>query len=68
MKRETTKNRATTRIKQMKEDWEDFWDDMAQERIQAEIERILLHIQEVIRLNRGNEYKESKSGRKRNPN
>jgi transposase len=67
MKRETTKNGAATSTKQMKEDWEDCWEDMEQERIQAWIERIPIHIQEVIRLGGGNEYKEGKSGRRKNP-
>jgi hypothetical protein len=40
---------------------------MEQERIQAWIERIPIHIQEVIRLGGGNEYKEGKSGRRKNP-
>jgi hypothetical protein len=40
---------------------------MEQERIQAWTERISIHIKEVIRFEGGNEYKESKSGRRRNP-
>lgn len=67
MKRETTKHSATTSKKQMKEDWINYWEEMDQRKIQAWIERIPIHIQEVIRLEGGNEYKESKPRRKRNP-
>ena len=51
----------------MKEDWTNCWEEMEQKKIQAWIERIPIHIQEVIRLEGGNEYKELKLGRKRNP-
>ena len=67
MKRETTKHGAALSKRQMKTDWIDCWDDMSQELIQNWIERIPNHVKEVIRLDGGNEYKESKSGRKRNP-
>lgn len=40
---------------------------MPQKKIQEWIERIPIYIQEVIRLEGRTEYKESKSGRKRNP-
>jgi hypothetical protein len=33
---------------------------MPQEKIQAWIERIMIHIQDVIRLDGGNEYKEGR--------
>jgi hypothetical protein len=49
----------------MKEDWQDCWDDMSQERIQAWIRRIPIHVQEVIKLEGGNKYKEGISGRKK---
>jgi len=39
--------------------WLKYWKDLSQERIQGWIERIPIHIQEIIRL-RGNEYKEGK--------
>ena len=67
IKRETTKHGAATSKTQMKEDWQDCWDDMSQERIQAWIRRIPIHVQEVIKLEGGNEYKEGISGRKKNP-
>ena len=62
MKRETTKRGAFTSVKAMREAWEKCWNEMPQEKIQAWIERIPIHIQEVIRLEGGNEYQE---GRKR---
>jgi hypothetical protein len=52
---------------QMKEDWQDCWDDMSQERIQAWIRQIPIYVQEVIKLEGGNEYKEGISGKKKNP-
>jgi transposase len=67
MKRETTKHGAATSKKQMEEDWINCWENISQERIQEWIKRIPEHVQEVIRLDGGNEYKESKSGRKKNP-
>jgi hypothetical protein len=68
MKKSTTKHGAPTSKKQLKKDWIECWDNMPQEKIQAWIERIPIHIQEVIKLEGGNEYKESKPGRKRNSN
>jgi hypothetical protein len=68
MKRETTKHGAATSQKQMKEDWIECWENLPQEKLQKWIERIPIHIQEVIKLQGGNEYKESISGRKKNPN
>lgn len=53
---------------QMKGDWQNYWDDMSQERIQAWIKRIPIHVQEVIKLEGGNKYKEGISGRKKIPN
>jgi hypothetical protein len=58
MKRETTKKGPITSNKELKEAWIKCWQDMPQEKIQAWIERIVLHIQDVIRLEGGNEYKE----------
>jgi hypothetical protein len=36
------------------------WEDMPQEKIQAWIERILVHIQEIIACNGNNLYKEGR--------
>jgi hypothetical protein len=66
MKRETTKKGAFTSDKKMKEAWIQCWEDLPQEKIQFWIERIPVHIQEVIRLEGGNEYKEGrKKGQKK---
>jgi transposase len=53
MKRKTTKKGCPTRKLQMKEDWLKCWKDMPQEKIQEWIERIYIHIQEVIKLDGG---------------
>ena len=45
--------------------WYTAWDDISQEQIQQWILAIPYHIQEVIRLERGNEYKEGVRGFKR---
>jgi arsenate reductase-like glutaredoxin family protein len=68
IKRETTKRGQATSKKQMKMDWIECWEEtLTQERIQEWIKRVPIHIQEIIRLEGGNEYKESKGGRRRNP-
>lgn len=54
----------------LKEDWIDCWETIEQKKIQAWIERIPHHIQEVIALEGGNEYRKSRTGgkrRKKNP-
>ena len=40
--------------------WEAAWKELSQDRIQGWIYRIIRHIQEVIRLEGGNEYREGK--------
>jgi hypothetical protein len=60
MKRQTTKRGVASSIAQMKKDWEECWKRLFQERIQAWIERIMRHIQKVILLKGGNEYKEGR--------
>jgi hypothetical protein len=49
----------------MEKAWQKAWDELPQEQIQAWIERIPVHIQEVIRLEGGNEYKEGRCGEKK---
>ena len=56
MKRQTTKRSSITFWAQLKEAWIKCWKEMLQEKIQAWIERIIVHIEEVIRLEGGNEY------------
>ena len=63
MKRETTKKGAPKSRAEAIRAWERCWkENVTQERIQAWIERIMEHIQQVIRCEGGNEYQE---GRKR---
>ena len=65
MKRETTKNGAPTSRAMGEKVWREKWQDMPQSTIQGWIERIPIHIQEIIRLEGGNEYVEGKSERAR---
>jgi hypothetical protein len=60
MKRETTKKGAINNIKDLKAAWEQCWQELPQEKIQAWIKRIPVHIEEVIRLKGGNEYAEGR--------
>ncbi|KAK4119761.1 hypothetical protein N657DRAFT_536599, partial [Parathielavia appendiculata] len=60
LKRVTTKKGAPKSKKEAQQVWEEAWEDLDQPRIQAWIERIPFHIQEVIRLEGGNEYKEGR--------
>ena len=63
LKRRTTLRGAPGDKKTAKDHWYEAWDKLPQHRIQEWIERIPFHIQEVIRLEGGNEYKEGKPGR-----
>jgi hypothetical protein len=58
LKRTTTKKGAPKSKAQGDRRWRQSWKDMEQWRCQAWIERIPRHIQEIIRLEGGNEYKE----------
>ena len=60
MKRDTTKRGPITSNKDLEKEWIRCWIDLPQTKIQAWIERIIIHIQEVIRLDGGNEYKEGR--------
>jgi hypothetical protein len=44
MRRETTKKDPSTNKEKLREDWIKSWKDIPQEKIQAWIERILVHI------------------------
>jgi hypothetical protein len=60
MKRHTTKKgRYTVRGDAVKA-WERSWAELPQEAIQSWIARIPYHVKEIIRLDRGNEYKEGR--------
>ena len=61
MKRETTKKGALKSRAEAIRVWEVCWNEkLTQERIQAWIERIVEHIQQVIKCEGGNEYKEGR--------
>lgn len=65
LKRATTKKGAPKSKSQAELVWKQAWDDLEQSRIQRWIERIPHHIQEVIRLEGGNEYAEGRSKNRR---
>jgi hypothetical protein len=65
LKRVTTAKGAPESRKEMEKAWQKAWDELPQEQIQAWIERIPVHIQEVIRLEGGNGYKEGRCGEKK---
>lgn len=48
--------------RQLKKVWLDAWEKLPHRRLQEWVERIPFHIQEIIRLEGGNEYKEGKPG------
>lgn len=60
MKRRTTLRGVPADKKTARSIWINTWRELPQKRIQEWIEHIILHIQEVIRLEGGNEYMESR--------
>ena len=60
MKRRTTKKGAPKNRQEAIQAWNAAWDELPQEAIQRWIERIPRHVQEVIKLEGGNEYKEGR--------
>jgi hypothetical protein len=60
LKRRTTKKGAPSVRKTAEQAWTRCWKEMPQKQIQEWIERIPRHIQEVIRLKGGNDYKEGR--------
>jgi transposase len=60
MKRHTTKKGPIISREQLKKEWIKYWEEMPQEKIQAWIERIIVYIKDVIRLEGGNKYKEGR--------
>jgi hypothetical protein len=56
MKRATTKKGAPKNRAKAVESCTNCWNELPQEKIQAWIERIPTHIQEIITLDGGNEY------------
>ena len=59
MKRMTTKKGVFGK-KDIEERWMQCWKELPQEQIQAWIDRIPIHIQKVLDLEGGNEYKEGR--------
>jgi transposase len=64
MKRFTTKKGAPKSRAQAIRAWEQCWDELPQEKIQSWIERIPIHIKQIIDLEGGNEYKEGRNVRR----
>lgn len=60
LKKRTTSRGAPRDRKTGKEAWNKAWDELPQETIQQWIERLVRHIQLVIELEGGNEYKEGR--------
>ena len=65
MKRRTTARGAPLKREAMEKAWITAWADLPQDKIQEWIAAIPHHIQEIIRLKGGNEYKEGVKGFKR---
>jgi hypothetical protein len=61
MKRLTTKKDTPKNNKDGRRVWRQAWQELEQERIQVWIKRIPRHIQEVIRLEGSNEYREGRN-------
>mgnify|MGYP001068972749 CR=1 FL=1 len=60
MKKYTTKKGAPKSRAEAIKAWHQAWEDLPQERIQEWIERLPRHIEEIIRLEGGNEYREGR--------
>lgn len=65
LKRETTRHGAPRTRVEAERAWKKAWKDLPQEKIQMWIERIMRHIQEVIALEGGNEYREGYAEKQR---
>jgi transposase len=61
MKRKTSEGGPISSKAALKKEWQECWENLSQEKIQAWIERIPLHIQRIIELEGGNEYKEGRN-------
>lgn len=61
MKRRTTRKGAPKSRQEAYIAWKAAWQELPQERIQQWIERIPTHIQRIIKLEGGNEYKEGRA-------
>jgi transposase len=65
MKKTITSRGAPQKRDSMEKAWRQAWSDLSQSQIQAWIERIPRHIEEIIRLKGGNEYPEGRKAFKR---
>ncbi len=65
LKRQTTKKGAPKSKGEAENVWRKAWDDLDQDRIRGWIERIVIYIKEVIRLEGRNEYQEGRSKNRR---
>jgi hypothetical protein len=65
LKRATTKKGALTSKAAATDAWLNAWDNLPQEKIQAWIERIPVHIERIIACKGGNEYKEGRDHTKK---
>ncbi|EED15643.1 conserved hypothetical protein [Talaromyces stipitatus ATCC 10500] len=61
LKRRTTVRGAPREKKTAREAWLKAWNDLPQNQIQDWIEHLIRHVQEVIRLEGGNEYCEGRN-------
>jgi hypothetical protein len=64
MKRETTKKGAPQSRAEATRAWEKCWAELPQSKIQAWIERLPIHIPQIIKLYGGNEYIEGRGSRR----
>jgi len=64
MKRKTTEGGPISSKDASRKAWIKCWNDLSQEKIQAWIERVPIHIQKIIELEGGNEYKEGRNASK----
>lgn len=67
LKRRTTARGAPKKREDAIRAWKQAWKDLDQRTIQKWIERIVRHIEKVIELEGGNEYKEGKTGEDERP-
>jgi hypothetical protein len=65
MKRRTTRKGAPKNREEAVTAWEQYWGELPQSQIQAWIERIPWHIEQIIALEGGNEYKEGRKKEKK---
>jgi len=64
MKRYTIKKGALKSRAEAVQTWEHCWKELPQDKIQAWIKRIPIHIQKIIELEGGNEYPEGRNAGK----